>query len=252
VRAAGNGARTTDSSVEERPGVDRRSSRSSDLGPSSEGRALAAGPNAMQVAPSGVHRSKGTDAVRRHRATGTTLATPPRWWRKTFFSPRSDAVGVRLRSTQAVAGAAVTSRGERTRGAPARRAWLATAGGSGKLLGGDSVETRLRLGAKRGQPTCTPGTRRHGWTLWMKPGRSLWHLGAQRWQCRKPSGRRQVSNTVSAVEPARNRRHELRQQVVFRHGPTALSNGSRGRQRQEGNGRSDAVRLSARGVLRRV
>ena len=76
-------ARTTDSSVEKRPGVDRRSSLRTNLGLRAEGRALAAGPNAMQVAPSGVHRSKGTDAARRHRATGTTLATPPRWWRKT-------------------------------------------------------------------------------------------------------------------------------------------------------------------------
>jgi hypothetical protein len=57
-----------------------------------QGRALAAGPNATQVAPSGVHRSKGTDAARRHRATGTTLAASPRWWRGAS-SVRTDAVG---------------------------------------------------------------------------------------------------------------------------------------------------------------
>ena len=109
------------------------------------------------------------------------------------------------------------------------------------------MEARLRSGLKRGQPTCTPGTRRHGRTLWTKPGRSLWHLGAQRWHVEDLR-----IGDGSATPP---RRWSQRGIGVTNHTSWSCFGtvlGSGGRQRQEGNGRSDAERLPARGMLRRV
>ena len=143
-----------------------------------QGRVLAAGPNAMQVSPSGVHRSKGTDAARRHRATGPALAAPPRWWRRAS-SLRTEMLSVSA-SVDDDGGECgghlrVSEHAVLRHGAPGWQQQVEVAN--------CSAEATWSPGSglvKRGQPTCTPDTRRRGRILWMKPGRSLWHLGAQR------------------------------------------------------------------------
>jgi hypothetical protein len=244
----------------------------------------------MQVAPSGVRRSKGTDAVEAlRRETGVTLGPDQLWCVQThqtairasarkvagsllsgWNSPHSaqagrpaevlrerrgdalgaggitsvvartillqtahDAVRDWLRPGRAVAGVAVTSRGERRRGASARRAWLATAGGSGKLLGGGSVQSRLWSGATRSLPICTPGTRRREWTLWMKHGRGLRHLGARRRQRRRPSGRKRGQRHRPGGVASAELASRTTQQVVPRYGSGEWGTTTAGGQRPQ-------------------
>jgi hypothetical protein len=89
-----------------------------------------------------------------------------------------------------VAGVAVAPRGERKHGASAQCAWLATAGGSG---GSCSAEAAWSTGSglvRSEVYRLYPRYAAAEWILWMKPGRGLWHFGAQRRQRCRSSGRR--------------------------------------------------------------
>jgi len=105
------------------------------------------------------------------------------------------------------------------------------AGSGGRRGGGCTAEAagacRLRPEGERCRPTRTPDTRRH-------LVESL--------------------DKTSVAAPGTSVREPKRGIGVTNHANGALRCGRerRGRQRQEGNGRSDAVRLSARGMLRRV
>jgi hypothetical protein len=253
---------------------------------------LTAGPNATRVAPSGVHRSKGTDAAKAsRRETGGTPdpdhagaprrirrldvlrcagsrrarspgGTAPKERRPACRSrvrgngaeargqPCDDVTGAggitavmarilllqfaprcgttRPRLSVAVAGVAVAPRGGRTGGASALHAWPATAGG-----GVEAAQRRQRAqpgfglevnDVDRLVPPIRGGT---WWNLWTKP-RS------------RPPALRCGSPCAGSASRTTRTAH------------LGAVGSDRGRQRQEGNGRSDAVRLSARGMLRRV
>jgi hypothetical protein len=115
-------------------------------------------------------------------------------------------------------------------------------------IGGGSVMPRPRSGMSAAQPACTPDTWRPEWTPWTKLGSWSPALRCTEAASRGCLGRpRGVCCTASASAVSMCRRHEPCRRDVPRYCP-----GRGGRQRQEGNGRSDAARLPARGMLRRV
>jgi hypothetical protein len=224
---------------------------------------------------SGARRSKGTDAVKApapgnrrrrldqqdHHASrvGTARRTPVRraaggspseWQEPTQSSPHDDAANAGLgRGAQwrlRRAGPRVGTNTACPRGTARPAGSSRREGVSG--IGGGSAVSGLRPRRCEVQPTCTPGTRRHEWTLFRRnTSRGLRHSGARRWQTRgQPRGcqLRRLRQAQSALSR--------------RHGPHRKARASArterwgGRQRQEGNGRSDAVRLLTRGMLRRV
>jgi hypothetical protein len=227
--------------VEKRPGVDRRSSGRPGLGLSGTGRALAAGPNATQVAPSGVHRSKGTDAAEASsRATGSTPdpdrtgSLLSRWHSPHGIEARQLVEGLRNGWRHHLGDGADETSSVRT-------AMLSVLGfGRGSQWRvrrsplGVSENTVLRHGAPGWQQqaeavgSCSaeaawstgsglvrsevyrlyPRYAAAEWILWMKPGRGLWHLGAQRRQRCRPSGQRRgqqhrLDGEVSAESASR-------------------------------------------------
>jgi hypothetical protein len=314
---------TTDSSVEKRPGVDRRPARTTQASAwsvDSTG-ALTAGPNATGTHPSGC------DPVERHRC-GEGVAPGNR--RQTLDPDRiqcAQAHGTATRTpVQAVAESSLSERhspSNRSTGQPAgefgeRRsdagATLRSGVGCWRHRLGDGADqpppirttTQQRLapvdrcgGGLGSRPSgrtqqCAPGWQRQAGAgerhrRWQsaQPGLSLarrakatglyprhtaacvdsldetrvavsgiacgarrrhrgWPSGRSREQA--PAGSTVPADTASAVFASVRRRHEPSRPDRA----SARSQRGGGRQRQEGNGRSDAVRLSTRGMLRRV
>jgi hypothetical protein len=114
-------------------------------------------------------------------------------------------------------------------------------------IGGSSAMSGLRLGQSAAYRPVPPA---HGGTSGlstMKHGRSLRHLGVRRWQPRGQPRECQL-RSLRRTQSAWSRRHGPHREVRV----SARIERWGGRQRQEGNGRSDAVRLLASGMLRRV
>jgi hypothetical protein len=126
-------------------------------------------------------------------------------------------------------------------------------------LAGDSRRERVnRIGDGSARLGPRPGRRvehrsvppAHGgaWTLWTKRGRGLrFRLRSTEAASQVVFGSTGMPATPTGVVSVRRRHEPL--------GPGLLRQDQRssgGRQRQEGKGRSDAVRLSTRGMLRRV
>jgi len=142
----------------------------------------------------------------------------------------------------------------------AMRAWLAAAGGSGRTASAEASRTSRHSLADSARFTglyprhtaaCVDSSEETRVAI------SGIACDARRWQRGWPSGwpteQASAGSTVSAdaasaVFVSVRRRHDLPQEVRASAGS---SQGS-GRQRQEGNDRSDAERLSTRGMLRRV
>jgi hypothetical protein len=129
-----------------------------------------------------------------------------------------------------------------------RRAWLAAAGGSGSTASAEAVRCP-GFGSVRVRRTdlYPRHTAARVDSLSMKHGRSLRHLGVRRWQPRGQPRECQL-RSLRRTQSAWSRRHGPHREVRV----SARIERWGGRQRQEGNGRSDAVRLLASGMLRRV
>ena len=118
---------------------------------------------------------------------------------------------------------------------------------------------RPRSGHVQSTPACTPGTWRHEWILrmkqvsWFSAPLAVYGSGIAIGLSGRSAEQASAGSTVSAriasaVIVSVRRRHRPFSEV----GTSVRTIGSGGRQRQEGNGRSDAVRLLTSGMLRRV
>jgi hypothetical protein len=264
--------------VEQSPGVDRHSTRTAQASAWSAGahRVLTAGPNATGTHLSRCgqverHRcSEGAEPGNRNRRSVQTRSgvlrhagQPPRLGVGVGGADQPPPVrsGTLQMSVSADSGSGrigdrPSGRGEHA----AMRAWPATAGGSGRTA--SAAATRNpgpQSGKKRDVHWLVPPA--HGGVCGLSgrnTGRGLRHrlrcteavarqaFGSATEQA--PAGSTIPADAASAGFASVRRRHEPSLDARA----SARSDRGGGRQRQEGNGRSDAVRLSTRGMLRRV